>query len=78
MFWQRAYVSLGRNSIVGTTIKAPERLPEHLSADEKHSRFNGEKVFIATTAAQECILGCGFAKSAGTGELTEAYRVFQG
>jgi hypothetical protein len=77
MFWQRAYVSLGRNSVVGTTIKSSDLLPEHLSVDEKHSRFNGEKVFIATTVAQECILGCGFAESAGTSELTEAYRDFK-
>lgn len=77
MFWQRAYVSLGRNSIVGTTIRSPDSLPRHLSADEKHSRCNGKKVFVATTVAQECILGCGFAENAGTDELTKAYHDFR-
>ena len=28
MYWQRAYLSIGRNSIVGTTIKSLERLPD--------------------------------------------------
>ncbi|MCP4485897.1 MAG: hypothetical protein GY820_01005, partial [Gammaproteobacteria bacterium] len=40
MFWQRAYVSVGRDSVVGTTIKAPDLLPENIVADEKHSRLN--------------------------------------
>lgn len=73
MFWQRAYVSLGRNSLVGTTIKSPEHLPKNLAADEKHSRIKGEKAYIATTVAQECILGCALAETAGTDELTPAY-----
>jgi hypothetical protein len=49
MFWYRAYISLGRNSLVGTTVKAPERMPGDVLADEKHTRFNGEKVYVATT-----------------------------
>jgi hypothetical protein len=77
MYWQRAYLSIGRNSIVGTTIKSPERLPDDLAADEKHTRMNGEKVFIATTASQECILGCSLAENAGAEKLTEAYGEFK-
>ncbi len=77
MFWQRAYLSIGRNSIVGTTIKSPDLLPNDILADEKHSRANGKKVFIATTAAQECILGCAIAENAGTEKLTEAYGDFK-
>ena len=38
MYWQRAYLAIGRNSLVGTTIKSPERLPDDLAADEKHTR----------------------------------------
>lgn len=77
MFWQRAYLSLGRNSIVGTTIKSPDLLPDDLAADEKHTRLRGEKIFAATTAAEECILGCGFARNAGSEELTKAYGEFK-
>jgi hypothetical protein len=55
MFWYRIEQSLGRNSIVGTTIKDPKLLPEHLSADEKHSRLRGEKVYVATTVGSQSI-----------------------
>jgi len=73
MFWQRAYVSLGRNSVVGTTIKSPDHLPQDLAADEKHSRIKGEKTYIATTVAQECILGCALAETASADGLALAY-----
>ena len=51
MFWYGAYTSIGRNSIVGATVKDPDRLPEHLLADEKHTRFHGDKAYVATTTA---------------------------
>jgi len=77
MFWYRAYVSLGHNSVVGTTIKTPSLLPEHVIADEKHTRHNAEKVSVATTVAQGCILGSSVAPNAGTKELTKAYQDFK-
>ena len=43
MFWYRAYLSLGRNSIVGTTIKHPDLLPEEVVADEKRLDTNRRK-----------------------------------
>ena len=77
MFWYNVYVSLGRNSIVGTTVKDPELLPVHLLADEKHTRLKGEKVYVTTTVSQGCILGVGLAENAGTAALTEGYRDFR-
>lgn len=77
MFWYRLEMSFGRNSIVGTTVKDPECLPKDLTGDEKHTRLNGEKVYIATTAGGDCILGASVAASAGTEDLTKAYGVFQ-
>ena len=77
MFWYRAYVSLGRLSLVGTTIKDPDRLPSHVVADEKHTRHQGQKVYIPTTVAQECILGAEITQSAGEVALTAGYRVFR-
>lgn len=77
MYWYRLETSLGRYSIVGTTIKSPDKLPEDVLADEKHTRMKGEKVYIATTVASECILGAEISKSAGTKDLTEAYSVFK-
>jgi hypothetical protein len=53
MYWYRLEKSLSRNSIVGTTIKDAQCLPEHLSADEKHTRIQGEKAYIATTVGNQ-------------------------
>ena len=64
MFWYRLEASIGRNSLVGTTIKSAEQLPQHLSADEKHTRLLGNKTYIATTAGSGCILGANVSASA--------------
>ena len=56
-FWYRAERSLGRPSIVGTTVKTPERLPDHLAADEKHTALRGSKVCVPPVVGAGCILG---------------------
>ena len=76
MYWYRLQQGLGRFSVVGTTVKAPERLPQDLVADEKHSRLDGEKIYIATTAGEGCILGASVSESASEAALTKAYQVF--
>ena len=76
MFWYRLEQSLGRFNIVGTTVKKPESLPRDLLADEKHTRLQGDKHYIAMTVAQECILGAEMTDSASEAALTEAYGVF--
>jgi len=77
MYWQRLVVRIGHNDIVGTTIKDPERLPAHVLADEKHTRLNGEKAYIATTVAEDCVLGVSLALAADELHLTEAYGHFK-
>lgn len=77
MYWQRVVMSIGRNQIVGTTVKDRERLPEHVLADEKHTHFNGHKAYIATTVANGCVLGASLALAADEDHLTEAYRQFK-
>ena len=77
MYWYRIEQSLGRNSIVGTTIKNPEDIPEHLGADEKHTWILGDKVYVATTVGNECILGTSIAKDAGEESLQDGYKVFK-
>ncbi|EFK07517.1 conserved hypothetical protein [delta proteobacterium NaphS2] len=69
MFWCRIEQGLGRNSIVGTTIK--------LAADEKHSRLRGEKVYVATTVGTQCVLGAAVSENAKESGLTEAYGKFK-
>ena len=77
MYWYRMEQSLGRNSIVGTTVNDPKNMPKNLSADEKHSWLLGERVYIATTVGQECILGVAIAESAGEKHLQKAYGQFK-
>lgn len=72
MYWYRLEQGLGRFSRVGTTGTTPERLPKDLVADEKHSWWKGERVYIATTAAQDCILGASVAPSASQAALEKA------
>jgi hypothetical protein len=55
----------------------PRTFPPHLVADEKHTWWLGERVYVATTAAQECILGVGLAQDADAESLTQAYGEFQ-
>lgn len=77
MYWYRLVGSLGRHDIVGTTVKEPTQLPQHLLADEKHARFHGEKAYIATTVAQDCVLGASISFTCDAEGLTEAYGHFR-
>lgn len=77
MYWHRLECSLGRSSLVGTTVKAAERLPRHLVADEKHTTMAGEKVYLAATAGSGCCLGMALARAAGNADLEAAYGVFR-
>jgi hypothetical protein len=71
------YLRFGRNSIVGTTVKQPDQLPQDLLADEKHTRLNGDKVFVATSVGDGCVLGASVAQQADEHGLTEAYGQFK-
>jgi hypothetical protein len=77
MFWFRQFCHFGRYHIVQTTVKDLEKLPKDLLADEKHIYLNGEKAYIATTVAQDCVLGASISLSADEEGLTEAYGHFQ-
>ena len=77
MYWYRAYCGLSRASLVGTTIKSIEKMPQHLLADEKHTWLQGERVFVPTTVANGCILGVSLTDSASPTALTEGYREFK-
>jgi hypothetical protein len=77
MYWQRQLERLGRNSLVGTTVRNPQRLPEHLAADELHTDWCGAKGYVPITAGGGCVLGIGLSESADEAHLTEVYGVFQ-
>jgi len=76
MYWQRLVERLGRNRVVGTTVRVPDRLPTHLAADEHHLNWNGSKGYVATTAAQGCILGISLTAQADDEHLNAAYGEF--
>lgn len=75
-FYYRAWASLGRVSLVGTTVKDPETLPPHLIADEKHTWLQGQKVYIPTTVAAGCILGASVVTDASADALEKGYGEF--
>ena len=77
MYWYRLERSLGRNSLVGTTVNDPENLPADLCADEKHSWLKGERVYLATTVGDSCVLGVGIAQGADVTALEPAYGRFK-
>jgi hypothetical protein len=77
MYWHRLECSLGRFSLVGTTVQAAERLPRPLVADEKHTTLGGQKVYLAVTAGGGCCLGLAPAETAGNDDLEAAYGVFR-
>jgi hypothetical protein len=72
----RLHQGLGRFSLMGQPIPRADRLPKDLVADEKQSWLNGQRVYIATTAGQECMLGASVAPSSGQTDLQAAYGVF--
>jgi hypothetical protein len=77
MFWYRLERSLGRHSVVGTTVRDPRALPPHLAADEHHARLRGRAVYVAVTAGGGCLLGMALSPTAGEVDLTAAYGRFR-
>jgi hypothetical protein len=77
MFWYRLEQSLGRNSVVGTTVRDPRALPQHLVADEHHARLRGHDAYVAVTAGGGCLLGMALSPTAGELDLTAAYSRFR-
>ncbi len=76
MFYYRAWVSLGRPSLVGTTVKRAENLPTHLLADEKHTWLAGPRHYVATTVGGGCFLGAALVEEASTEALQAGYGEF--
>jgi hypothetical protein len=52
-------------------------VPPHLNADEKHTRYKGQKVYLAVTAAAGCILGSQLCTTAAHEGLKAGYGVFK-
>jgi hypothetical protein len=77
MYWYRVVEHLGRFDLVGTTVKAPDKLPEHLLADEKFTSLNGQEVYVATTVGNDVVLGAAVTLTMQTDDLEVAYSEFK-
>jgi hypothetical protein len=77
MYWYRLVEHLGRFDVVGTTLKAPDQLPEHLLADEKFTSLNGQEVYVATTVGNDVVLSATLTLASQTDELEQAYGEFK-
>jgi len=76
-FFERAWLQLGRPSMVGTTIKDEDKLPAHIVADEKVTWLDGKEVYVTTTVAGDCFLGVGLAREATAESLGAGYGEFK-
>ena len=72
LFWDRLEQSLGRNRVVGTTVRDPNALPPHRAADEHHAQLCGADASVAMTAGGGCVLGMALSDTASEADLTAA------
>ena len=77
MWWYRLYLCLSTNSLVGTTIREADNLPQDILADEHHIKLRGKKAYVATTVGNNCFLGMDVALSADEHSLYDSYSVFK-
>jgi hypothetical protein len=77
LFWYRAWRSLGRPNLVGTTIKAADKMPHDLVADEKIPWLAGEEVVVPTTVGGGGGLGIRVAEQTTSASLQAAYGEFK-
>jgi hypothetical protein len=76
-YWYRQTEAFGRYNLVGSTVKEAKKVPKDLLADEKHAKAHGGKWYVATTVAQDCVLGASVSTTADAEGLTTAYDVFK-
>jgi hypothetical protein len=76
MFWYRAWLAFGRPSLLGTTVKDPQKLPADLVADEKLTWVATQQVYVPTTVGGGCFLGVSVVAAADTAALETGYGEF--
>jgi len=77
MYWLRLVKSIGRHSIVDTTIQKPKRIPANIVVDEKYSWIRKNKIYIPTTVGGDCFLGVTISMNANKMALTRPYGEFK-
>lgn len=76
-YWHRLECSLGRMSLLATTISDSHLLPSHLAADEKIAFLRGEQFPLAMITAKNCVLAVEPSESLKQEDLQKAYQVFK-
>jgi len=66
MVWYRAWLALGRPSLVGTTVKEPQPLPRALGADAQLIQVAKPQVYVPTPVGGGCVLGVSGVEAADT------------
>jgi hypothetical protein len=70
--WYRAWRTCGRPSLLGTTVKDPQKVPTDLVADEKLTWGARQQVSVPTTVGGGCFLGVSVVAAATTAAATLA------
>ena len=73
LFWYRAWLACGRPSLVGPTVKAPQKVPRDLVADEQLTRVAKQQVSVPTTVGGGCFLGGSVVEAADTVTVERGY-----
>ncbi len=73
MCWYRAWLACGRPSLLGTTVKDPQKVPTDLVADEKLPWVAQQQVDVPPTVGGGCFLGVSVVAAADTAALETGY-----
>ena len=73
MCWYRAWLALGRPSLVGTTVKDPHQVPRDLVAEEKLTRVAKPQVSVPTTGGGGGFLGVSVVEAADMVTVEQGY-----
>jgi hypothetical protein len=71
--WERQVERRGRKSRVGTTVRDPEPLPQHRTADAHPTAWCGAKASSPITTGEGGVLGIALTESADDEHRTDAY-----
>ena len=59
MYWQRQLERMGSNSLAGTTVRVPEKMPQHIAAaDRQHRRLESDSQRLHKTVSEDRSLLC--------------------
>jgi hypothetical protein len=73
----RLVCALGQHSLVMVLTRCGLPLPVYFLADEKHSHYLTEKVYLPTVVSGRVIWHLGYTEDASAAALTQSYQAFQ-